>query len=103
MSLKRLAGFVILAPMLASAVDFQREVRPILSNNCFACHGPDKESRKANLRLDHKEDALAAKDRILLRVTSDKPAMRMPPVYSHKTLTPQQIATLKQWIEDGAP
>ena len=100
---RKIAGLVLLAPILAAGVDFQKEVRPILSNNCFACHGPDKESRMANLRLDRQEDARAALGKVMERITAEKPARRMPPPYSHKTLTSQQIETLKRWIAEGAP
>ena len=98
------------------AVDFQREVRPILSDNCFRCHGPDKETRMVNLRLDLREDAMAprakgpavvpgdpAKSLLWQRVNHEKPALRMPPPYSHKTLTGEQKETLRRWIEQGAP
>jgi hypothetical protein len=96
-------------------VDFQREVRPILSDNCFVCHGPDQSTRKANLRLDLRESALAARqngtpivpgrpDESLLyrRITEENSARRMPPLSSHKTLSDEQKATLRAWIEQGA-
>ncbi|HWB97096.1 MAG TPA: DUF1549 domain-containing protein [Bryobacteraceae bacterium] len=100
----------------AATVDFQRVVRPILSNACFACHGPDKNTRMAGLRLDLKEEALAVrkngaaivpgspeKSLLYQRITSETPARRMPPEYSHKTLTDAQKETLKRWIAEGAP
>lgn len=96
-------------------VDFQRQVRPILSDKCFLCHGPDKETRMANLRLDVREGAFAQRkngipivpgkpDESLLikRIYSDNPAFRMPPVFSHRTLTAEQKDTLRRWIEQGA-
>jgi len=96
-------------------VDFQRQVRPILSDNCFLCHGPDKGTRMVDLRLDVQEGAFAARkngtpivpgkpDESLLikRIYSDNPAFRMPPVFSHKTLTQEQKDTLRRWIEQGA-
>jgi hypothetical protein len=97
--------------LLAAAVDFQREVRPILSNNCFQCHGFNQESRMADLRLDTKEGAFAkaivpgdpAKSPLWLRVDNANAAQRMPPAYSHKVLTSEQKDTLKRWIEQGAP
>lgn len=101
---------------MASEVDYVRDVRPILSNNCFACHGADAGSRKAELRLDRREDAVRERDGIAaivpgnfddselyLRITATDDVGRMPPKSSHKTLTPQQIGTLKLWIEQGAP
>src|SRR5580765_5914141 len=87
-------------------VDFQREIRPLLSDNCFQCHGPDKDTRMMDLRLDTKEGAFEKRTAgapivpgkpeeslIYQRITADKPARRMPPVSSHKTLTPKQIET----------
>ncbi len=96
-------------------VDFQRQVRPILSDNCFLCHGPDKGTRMVDLRLDNREGAFSTRkngavlvpgnpDESLLikRVLSDKPAFRMPPVFSHKTLTQAQKDTLRRWVAEGA-
>src|SRR4051794_6261348 len=96
-------------------VDFQRQIRPILSDNCFLCHGPDKGTRMVDLRLDIQEGAFAARkngtpivpgkpDESLLikRIYSDNPAFRMPPVFAHKTLTQEQKDTLRRWIEQGA-
>ena len=97
------------------APDFQRQVRPILSDNCFRCHGPDKGNRMANLRLDTREGAFEVRkdgavivpgkpDESLLikRVFSDNPAFRMPPTFAHKTLTAEQKDILRRWIETGA-
>lgn len=84
-------------------VDFQREIRPILSDNCFQCHGPDSGTRMANLRLDLKEPALAAAPKIAKRIAEPMAAKRMPPPYSHKALTPAQIALVTRWIDEGAP
>ncbi len=96
-------------------VDFQRQIRPILSDNCFLCHGPDKGTRMVDLRLDIQEGAFAPRkngtpivpgkpDESLLikRIYSDNPAFRMPPVFAHKTLTQDQKDTLRRWIEQGA-
>lgn len=98
------------------AVDFQREIRPILSDACFLCHGPDKGSRMAGLRLDTREGAFEQRKNgqpivagkpleslILQRINHAKPGLRMPPMASHKTLTDAQKASLKRWIEQGAP
>jgi mono/diheme cytochrome c family protein len=98
-------------------VDFDRDIRPILSDNCFACHGPDAKQRKAKLRLDTQEGALAelksgshailpgkTEDSVLLdRITEDDPALRMPPKKSRKHLTTAQIDLLRRWIAQGAP
>ncbi|MCB1237452.1 MAG: DUF1553 domain-containing protein [Verrucomicrobiae bacterium] len=97
-------------------VSFNRDIRPILSDNCFACHGPDARARKADLRLDKEESAIArdadaeapivpgdpeASEFFQRLVTSD-PDDLMPPADSHKHLTPQQIALFRRWIESGA-
>ncbi|HZT80192.1 MAG TPA: PSD1 and planctomycete cytochrome C domain-containing protein [Gemmataceae bacterium] len=101
------------------AIDFNRQIRPILSENCFACHGPDEKARKAKLRLDTKEGLLrevrsglgrvvepgksAASD-LIQRVTADEPHRLMPPPKSgKKPLKPEQVALLKEWIDQGAP
>ena len=97
-------------------VDFQRDVRPILSDNCFRCHGPDQSSRQARLRLDLQDEAFARRpngativpgdvDASLLyqRITHQDERLRMPPAaLSTKTLSPGQIDVLTRWIEEGA-
>jgi hypothetical protein len=100
---------------LFGAVDFQRQIRPILSDNCFTCHGPDQSSRMAGLRLDTRGGATATRKNgtpilpgdsahslLMQRTTARDPARRMPPSSSHKTLSNQQIAILKSWIDEGA-
>ncbi|HEY7308269.1 MAG TPA: PSD1 and planctomycete cytochrome C domain-containing protein [Gemmataceae bacterium] len=98
-------------------LSFDRDIRPILSDNCFACHGPDAGKRKAKLRLDNRAGALAElrggehaivpgkiEDSVLLeRVTSDDPSIRMPPRKTGKQLPPAQIELLRRWIAGGAP
>jgi hypothetical protein len=95
------------------SVDFSRDVLPILSGNCFLCHGPDAHARKGDLRLDIKAGALRDKDPVIVpgksdesefvrRVTSDDPDERMPPPKSGKTLTPAQVELLKRWVDQGA-
>ncbi|HEY3739929.1 MAG TPA: DUF1549 domain-containing protein, partial [Bryobacteraceae bacterium] len=104
------------AAVSSAAVDFQKEVRPILSNACFQCHGFDKSSRMAGLRLDIKDGAFserknghvivpgdAAASLLWQRINNPDVAKRMPPAIAHKTLTPEQKATLKLWIDQGAP
>jgi hypothetical protein len=111
----RIAAIALL-PALASAVDFQREIRPILSDQCFACHGPDPNTRMAGLRLDTREGALElrkngaaivpgkpAESLLIARIEDAKPALRMPPPQSHKTLSEAQKTTLRKWIAEGAP
>jgi hypothetical protein len=103
-------------PASQAPVDFNRDVRPILSENCFRCHGPDEGERKARLRLDTREGALkelrsgghavvpghAAKSALVERVTTADLKERMPPLTSKKHLTAQQIDLLKRWIDQGA-
>ena len=103
-------------PRPVAAIDFQREIRPILSDSCFQCHGPDSSTRMAGLRLDLKDSVFEVRphgapvvprqpDASLLyqRISAPTAARRMPPERAHKDLTPQQIALLKSWIEQGAP
>src|SRR5689334_15871885 len=86
-------------------VDFNRQIRPILSDNCFFCHGPDEKHREAALRLDQKEGAFAKRDGdavivrgdsaasvLLKRITTEDADARMPPAESGKKLTAEQIA-----------
>ena len=97
---------------VARAVDFNRDVRPILSETCFQCHGPDKGKRKADLRLDTKEGAFSDPDRIvpgkpleselLARLVSDDPDEKMPPPDSGRSLSKAQIEVIRQWIAEGA-
>src|SRR5215471_5744774 len=91
-----------LAVPLTAAVEFNRDVRPILSDRCFSCHGPDSASRKSPLRLDQEESARAKSTAILSRITSTNPALRMPPAYlGHERLPDRDIDTLRQWIGEG--
>ena len=105
-------------PLAASAapIDFAREIRPLLSEHCFACHGPDSNKRKAGLRLDVKDSAFGkaesgevaivpgdlAKSELLRRVISPDKDEVMPPPKEHKKLKPEQVETLKRWIGEGA-
>jgi mono/diheme cytochrome c family protein len=95
----------------AEKLQFNRDIRPILTENCFACHGPDKNARKAGLRLDMREEALKAEaivpgkpeDSLLIqRIFAEDPKERMPPAKTHKTLTAAQKETLRRWIAAGA-
>ncbi|MDB6149994.1 MAG: hypothetical protein JWQ44_1442, partial [Chthoniobacter sp.] len=111
------ALFVVFALPAAAAerVDFNRDIRPIISGKCFACHGPDEESREADLRLDVRAEALKERDgvraivpgdlkasELLLRVTSTDRDEVMPPPKEGHPLEPKEVALLKQWIEQGA-
>jgi hypothetical protein len=110
--LHRFTAIVALAFALvargAEKVDFQRDIRPLLSDKCFACHGPDDKTRMAGLRLDTHEGAarvLAPGDlsqsRLYQRVSAGKPALRMPPPGAGE-LTQPQVALIRRWIEEGA-
>ena len=111
-----LYGIAKLALAAAPAgVDFDRDIRPILSDNCFACHGPDEKQRMAKLRLDVKEGMFAdrgghpviipgdaAASRLFQRIGAKEKQQRMPPPYSERTLTDQQIDLIRKWIDQGA-
>ncbi len=85
----------------AAAPSYNQDVRPILSNNCFHCHGADEESREADVRLDVSNGVDL--EEMVARITSTDPEERMPPVDSNKQLSPEQIEILKRWIAVGAP
>jgi hypothetical protein len=109
---------LLLAPAALSGaepVKFGRDVLPILSANCFACHGPDEKNRKAGLRLDVEANAKsarpngaaimpgdAAKSLMIQRLSSVDPAFVMPPPKAHKQVKPEQIEILRRWIVEGA-
>lgn len=100
----------------ARPVSFNRDVRPILSNTCFPCHGPDPATREAGLRLDRRDDALATLEsgsraivpgdldasELVFRIEADDDSIRMPPRSTGKPLTPDQIETLRAWVAQGA-
>ncbi|MCC6587075.1 MAG: DUF1553 domain-containing protein [Bryobacterales bacterium] len=96
-------------------VEFNRDIRPILSDKCFLCHGPDAKTRNVPLRLDVETTAKAdlggrraivegnpAQSTLIHRVTAEKPALRMPPVHTGMKLTDAEVARLRAWIEQGA-
>jgi hypothetical protein len=91
-------------------IEFTRDIRPILSNKCIACHGPDQKQRKAKLRLDNedsaKESVIVPGDvnasELIARITSTDKELQMPPPGSGKTLSDKEISLLKQWIKSGA-
>ncbi|HEY0456776.1 MAG TPA: PSD1 and planctomycete cytochrome C domain-containing protein, partial [Verrucomicrobiae bacterium] len=113
-------GFAAIAPKTpaqnAAPIDFNREIRPILSDNCFACHGPDDEKRKAKLRFDRQDDAFKPaksgdyaivpgdlkKSKLIERITTKDADEIMPPPKTGKKLTPAQIESLTRWIAQGA-
>ena len=81
-------------------IDFNRDVRPILSNHCFVCHGPDKKAREAGLRLDRRENVDF--EEVQSRISSDDSSERMPPSHTNKPLNAKQISILNKWINQGA-
>src|SRR4051812_36269267 len=93
-------------------VSFNRDILPILSNNCFACHGPDENKRETKFHFDTHDGAFAKKGVIVpgnaaesflvQRITNPDPDERMPPAETGHTLTPEQIDLLRRWIEEGA-
>ncbi len=90
----------------AAEIDFGRDIRPLLSDACYHCHGPDAKARKAKLRLDDRATALEAdvltSGEMLNRLTSTDPDVRMPPPDSKRRLRNRDRAKLKQWLEGGA-
>ncbi len=97
----------------AESPNFSRDILPVLSDNCFQCHGPDQKAREADLRLDMADSALriekpiivpgqSAESEFLKRITSTDPDVVMPPLKSGRKLTPAQIDLLKRWIDSGA-
>ncbi len=112
-----LALAAMASPLVARSaeVDFNREIRPILAANCFACHGPDAAERKADLRLDTPEGAFAAlgdhrpivagkpdESELIRRISNADPDEVMPPAASGKKLTAEQIELVRRWVAEGA-
>jgi mono/diheme cytochrome c family protein len=106
----------VAAPSAGTKVDFDREIRPLFSDRCFHCHGPDAESRKGGFRLDQQKSALGLSDsgehpivpgkpeasELIRRITADDVSERMPPKDSGKTLSKDEIELLRRWIAEGA-
>jgi len=92
------------------AIEFNRDIRPILSDKCFQCHGPDPSSREADLRLDEAESALewvivpGAPDEseLMTRILTNDEDLRMPPAHSGKKLSREEIDLLRRWVKAGA-
>lgn len=116
--MRTLGSCCILISLLGSNVSaddplpqFNRDIRPILSENCFPCHGQDSQTRKSDLRLDMRPSAVAAgainsddpaESSLLARIRSDDPEQRMPPPHSNRQLAPEQVQLLERWISAGA-
>jgi hypothetical protein len=122
MTLRGLLLLVLLAaapvqdPAAAPPVDFERDIRPILSDTCSTCHGPDPGKRKADLRLDTREGAFAEHEgrksivpgrpdqsELYRRLTTADAEDRMPPRKSGRAVSPAQIELVRRWIVEGAP
>ncbi len=110
-----MAGLFLSPFLLSAEIDFNRDIRPVLSDNCFHCHGPDSHDRKAGLRLDTKAGALdprkgtpaidgknPSQSEFLKRIRSSDPDDLMPPPDSHKKLSASQVDLLEKWILSGA-
>ena len=104
-----------LAAQDAVEIDFSRDIRPILSDTCYRCHGPDEEQLQADLRLDSRENVFADRDGYSIlaagdlkkselwnRISSDDPDVKMPPEDAPRQLTAQQRDLIKRWIQQGA-
>lgn len=106
-----------LLPSLGAAqVSFNRDIRPIMSDTCFRCHGPDKSARMMDLRLDIRDEALKPlvdgkipivpgkpeQSEIIRRIFATDASEIMPPEYAHKALTQAQKETIRQWVAEGA-
>ncbi|MCA9085110.1 MAG: DUF1553 domain-containing protein [Planctomycetaceae bacterium] len=111
LSLLSLSAVVVWTTAVRADVQFNRDIRPILSDNCFACHGPDAGHREADLRLDIREAALASgafvpgdasASELVRRILTSDPDAIMPPPHSNKELTEQQKQILQQWVAEGA-
>src|SRR6476469_8605322 len=92
-------------------ISFTRQIKPILAGKCFACHGPDEKERKAELRLDLRDEAVPSvikpgdgeHSEVVVRITSSDPDTRMPPAESKKpAITAEEAKLIRQWIDQGA-
>jgi hypothetical protein len=112
---RRWISLVACIPALAGTVEFNRDVRPILSDKCFQCHGADAKAKGIPVRLDVEAEAKAERggrraivegdpdsSELIRRVTSESKAKKMPPVYTGHSLTPREVETLRAWIAGGA-
>ena len=120
-----LAAFLLMAVPLSlfaeaanrpEKIDFNRQIKPLLSDRCYKCHGPDEAARKAKLRLDQKEGGFKklddgmfvvkpgdlASSEVYRRITATDPDDLMPPPKSNLSLNTEEIASIKRWIEQGA-
>ncbi len=105
------------SPASASSIDFSRDIRPILADKCFACHGPDAPNNLSPLRFDSEAHAMAdlgngrraivrgnpEQSELVRRITAEQTSIRMPPAYSERQLTKEEIERLTEWVVLGAP
>ena len=110
MKFQVMIGLLAVSVTQAGEIRFNRDIRPILSDKCFKCHGPDEEGRKAKLRLDVRDDALevlspgnADESELVARILTHDAEDRMPPVDSKLALTAAEKETLREWVKAGAP
>ena len=104
------------ANAMSADIDFSKDILPLLSDNCFKCHGPDEANRESGLRLDKHESAIVKLDsgntavvaghseqsELFRRITTADVDLKMPPVDSGKTLSDDEVALIKRWIDGGA-
>ena len=108
-------GLLRAADPIPAQIEFNRDIRPILANNCFKCHGPDEKKRQSDLRLDLPEQAFAKRDgeaaivpgkpdqsALITRILTDSEEERMPPKKSGKFLTSRDKELLQAWVRQGA-
>ncbi|HBU59720.1 MAG TPA: hypothetical protein DEB48_07765 [Verrucomicrobiales bacterium] len=99
-------AFSGLFPLVAAPLNYARDIRPILSDACYNCHGPDKKARKAKLRLDNRlaamESGVFSDGEMMARLTSNDPEVRMPPPDSNRVLSDEDRSKLVQWLKAGA-
>jgi hypothetical protein len=113
--MKTWIAFALAWPCVAATVEFNRDIRPIFSDKCYTCHGPDKTKRTSKLRFDTESGAMAdlgghfaivagdpGKSELVRRITAENKALRMPPVYSGVTLSSREIELIREWIAQGA-
>src|SRR5262245_41034119 len=103
---------LVLGPLTGSAVakiDFNRQIRPVLSDTCFACHGPDEKNRMAGLRLDQKDGISKvvtagkhAESKLFQRINHSDANRRMPPANFGRAVTRDQVNLIAKWIDEGA-
>src|SRR5262245_53590901 len=116
--LRNLIGALLLASFISTSlaakvtdkISYNRDIRPILSDKCFFCHGPDQNKRKGKLRLDVREEAIKREafvpgkpdeSELIRRIFATGTDDLMPPAESHKTLTPAQKELFRRWIAQG--